>query len=202
MHRRSAVPRSRRLADARFLLVAVVVSLGPVVWSSGDLMLRASYALGCAAALVVVVRRRRRPGSPSETYTRALQESSALHVRLRHARVVAVRVGYRSTLVTVTWRAASTTLLDADGRARADVRFNALTDAYTMSIPVTDDRVAALLSGETELGSLAVYATTDLMAHPDGNLFDDGVVIDQYDLDFPSWSGSLPASGVLADRDV
>jgi len=202
MQRRRAVPRSRRRAAVRCLLVTVVLALGPVVWVSGDLMLRASCTLGCAVALVIVVRRHRHPEPAGETYTRALQESSALHVRLRHARVVAIRVGYRSTLVTVTWRAASTTLLDADGRARADVRFNALTDAYTMSIPVTDDRVAALLSGETELGSLAVYATTDLMAHPDGNLLDDGVVIDQYDLDFPSWSGSLPASGVLADRDV
>jgi hypothetical protein len=31
------------------------------------------------------------------------------------------------------------------------------------------------------------------MTHPGGNLRDHGLTIDQYDLDFPSWSGSLPA---------
>ena len=182
-------------------LTAAVV-LAPVVWFSGDLMLRAAYAIGCGVAVVLVVRRRRDPETHSEAYARALRESSALHLRLRHARVAAVHTGDHGTLVTVTWRAASTTLLDADGRIRATVARNALTNAYTLTLPVSDDTVAQLLAREPALGTLAVYGTTDLAEHPDGNLLDHGVVIDQYDLDFPCWSGSLPSSALRADRDV
>jgi len=182
--------------------LAAAVVLAPVVWFSGDLMLRATYLLVCAVAVVLVVRSRRRPETRSEAYAGALRESSALHVRLRHARVAAVRTGDRGTLVTVTWRAASTTLLDADGRTRMTIARNALTNAYTMSIPVSDDAVAQLLAHEPALGTLAVYGTTDLAEHPEGNLLDHGVVIDQYDVDFPCWSGSLTLSALSADRDV
>ena len=182
--------------------LATAVVLAPVVWFSGDLMLRATYVLVSGIALVLVVRSRRRSETRSEAYARALRESSGLHVRLRHARVAAVRTSDRGTLVTVTWRAASTTLLDADGRTRMTVARNALTNAYTMSIPLSDDAVAQLLAREPALGTLAVYGTTDLAEHPDGNLLDHGVVIDQYDVDFPCWSGSLPLSALSADRDV
>jgi hypothetical protein len=182
-------------------LTAAVV-LAPVVWFSGDLMLRATYSIACVVAVVLVVRSRRHPESHSVAYTRALRESSALHVRLRHVRVAAVHTGDRGTVVTVTWRAASTTLLDADGRTRATMARNVLTNAYTLSILVSDDIVAQLLAREPALGTLAVYGTTDLAEHPDGNLLDHGVVIDQYDVDFPCWSGSLPMSALRADRDV
>jgi len=182
--------------------LAAAVVLAPVVWFSGDLMLCATYAIACGVAVVLLVRSRRRPETHSEAYARALRASSALHVRLRHARVAAVHTGDHGTLVTVTWRAASTTLLDADGRTRTTVARNALTNAYTMSIPVSDDAVAQLLAREPALGSLAVYGTTDLAEHPDGNLLDHGVVIDQYDVDFPCWSGSLQMSALRADRDV
>ena len=101
------------------LVLAAAVVLAPAAWSSGDLPLRAAYALACGIAIAVVVRRRRRPETRSEAYARALRDSSALHVRLRHARVAAMHTSDQGTMITVTWRAASTTLLDADGRTRA-----------------------------------------------------------------------------------
>jgi hypothetical protein len=157
---------------------------------------RAVRVAALAAVLIVVLRaaRRTRPvESPVEAFARLLGTASAMHVRLRRVRVAAVHEVRGNTLVTVTWRAAHTVLLDADGRPLAELARNGLTTAYTMSLPLDDVVAVAMLRSDRGLGEVSVYGTTDLMAHPDANLRDHGLTIDQYDLDFPSWSGSLPA---------
>jgi hypothetical protein len=182
-------------------LVVLTALLAPVVWLSYDLMLRASYALVVGTVVAVVLRRRARPESPVEAYARALGESSALHVHLDGVRIAAVHPGIITTLLTVTWRSATSVLLDADGHVRGSVGRNALTAAWTWSIPVDDDLAVALLAGETGLGRVSVYGTTDLARNPQGSLRNSRLVLDQYDLTFPSWSGSLAADAVPADRD-
>ena len=199
---RGTDPRRRVRARRRTaLLVVLAVVLAPVVWLSYDLMERGVYALVVGTAVAVAVRRRTRPESRAEAYARALGESSALHVHLDGVRIAAVHPGVSSTLLTVTWRSATSVLLDADGRPRGTVGRNALTSAWTWSVPVDDDLAIALLSGETGLGRVSAYGTTDLATNPDATLRDSGVVLDQYDLTFPSWSGTLLAEGVPADRD-
>jgi len=189
---RGTDPRRRVRARRRTaLLVALAAGLAPVVWLSYDLMMRGAYALAVGCAVAVVVRRRTRPESAAEVYARALGESSALHLH----------PGISTTLLTVTWRSATSVLLDADGRPRGTVGRHALTSAWTWSIPVDDDLAVALLSGETGLGRVSVYGTTDLAANPAGSLLDSGVVLDQYDLTFPSWSGTLLTEPVPADRE-
>jgi hypothetical protein len=183
------------------LLVVLAAVLAPVVWLSYDLMERGVYAIAVGTAVVVVVRRRIRPETRAEAYLRALGESSGLHVHLDGVRIAAVHPGITTTLLTVTWRSATSMLLDADGRPRGTVGRNALTSAWTWSVPVDDDLAIALLSGETGLGRVSVYGTTDLAANPSATLRDSGVVLDQYDLTFPSWSGTLLAEAVPADRD-
>jgi len=121
MRRSTAQPRSGRRRARRVLLASVAVVLTPVVWTSDDLMLRAAYAITIAVAAIAAVRARRRMEAPAAAYVRALRHSAALHVRLSHAGVAAVHAGERETLVTFTWRTATTTLLDADGRARPEV---------------------------------------------------------------------------------
>ncbi len=200
---RGTDPR-RRVREGRrtALLVVLAVALAPVVWLSHDLMMRGAYAVALGCAVAVVLRRRTRPETAAEVYARALGESSALHVHLDGVRIAAVHLGITTTLLSVTWRSATSVLLDADGRVRGTVARNALTSAWTWSVPVDDDLAVALLSGETGLGRVSVYGTTDLAANPAASLRDSGVVLDQYDLTFPSWSGTLLAEGVPADREL
>jgi hypothetical protein len=199
---RGTVPRRRTRARRRTtFLIALAAALAPVVWLSYDLMLRATYALVVGTVVVVVVRRRARPVSAAEAYARALGESSALHVHLDGVRIAAVHPGIITTLFTVTWRSATSVLLDADGHERGTVGRNVLTTAWTWSIPVDDDLAVALLAGETGLGRVSVYGTTDLVRNPHGSLRDSRLGLDQYDLTFPSWSGSLATDAVPADRD-
>ena len=136
--------------------------------------------------------RRTRPETPGEAYARALAESTALHLHLGGVRVAALHGHGLATTVTLTWRSATSVLLDADGRPRGQVARNALTTAYTVSLPVRDATAVGLLSRENDLGTVSVYGTTDLVEHPAGTLSDCGVVLDQLDLDFPTWSASLP----------
>lgn len=178
-------------------LVAAAALAAPVLWDSGDLVLRSLVVGGTAALAVSALRRRLRPVPPDEVYAAALGEASAMRVHLLHARVAAVHDGRMPSLVTVTWRGARTTLLDADGRQLAELERNGLTTAYTLSIPVWDTSLVDVLARDTGLGQVSVYGTTDLAAHPDGNLRDHGLYLDQYDVAFPSWSGSLPARAEL-----
>lgn len=199
---RGTDPRRRRRARRRTtLLVAVAVVLAPVVWLSYDLMLRGAYVIAVSSAFAIVVRRRTRPECAANAYARALSESSALHVHLEGVRIAAVHPGVTTTLLTVTWRSATSVLLDADGRTRGSVARNALTSAWTWSVPVDDDVAVALLAGETGLGRVSVYGTTDLARNPTGSLLDSGLVLDQYDLTFPSWSGTQLTESELADRE-
>ena len=188
--------RPRRVRVRRADLVAVVTSaiVGvPLVLATDDRAVRA-VALGAVALLVLLlVRGSRSVETPVEAFARVLGTASAMQVRLFRVRVAAVHEVRGNTLVTVTWRAAHTVLLDADGRPLAELARNGLTTAYTMSLPVDDAVAVALLRADRGLGDVGVYGTTDLMTHPRGNLRDHGLTIDQYDLDFPSWSGSLPA---------
>lgn len=179
-------------------LAGAVVLAVPVLWDTGDLGLRGLVVVGTIAVVARAVRRRARPLPPDEVYTAALAEASAMRVHLMHARVAAVHDGRLPSLVTVTWRGARTTLLDADGRPLAELEHNGLTTAYTLSIPVWDVALVDVLARDTGLGRVSVYGTTDLTTHPDGNLRDHGLYLDQYDLAFPSWSGSLPARPELA----
>jgi len=197
-----AQARARRRTATRALLAAVAVALAPAIWLSYDLMLRAVYVLVLAAVVAVVVRRRTRGETPHERYERALRESTAMHVHLGGVRIAAVHPGVVSTRLTITWRSATTVLLDADGRPRGEVARNALTPGYTWSLPVDDVVTAAVLAGERGLGQLSVYGTTDVVREPWATLGDGRLVIDQYDLAFPSWTGSLVLEDALADRDT
>jgi len=193
--------RARRRTALHALLAAVVVALAPAVWLSYDLLLRATYLLGLSVVVTVLVRRRVRGETPHERYARALRESTAMHVHLGGVRIAAVHPGTSSTRLSITWRSATTVLLDADGRSRGEVARNALTPAYTWSLPVDDVVAAALLAGERGLGRVSVYGTTDVVREPGATLSNGRLVIDQYDLAFPSWSGSLLLDAELADRD-
>jgi hypothetical protein len=196
-------PRRRRRARRRTtFLVALALALAPVVWLSYDLMLRSAYVIASACVVMVVVRRRTRPETTAEAYARALGESSALHVHLDGVRIAAVHLGSTTPLLTLTWRSATSVLLDADGRARGTVGRNALTSAWTWSIPVDDDLAATLLAREPGLGRVSVYGTVDVARDPHGTLRDSGVVLDQYDLAFPSWTGTLLTAPIPADRDT
>jgi len=196
--------RSARRAGARrrtallVLLAAAGVALGPAVWLSYDLMLRTAYGTALLVTALVLARRRLRGETPAQAYARALGESSAMHVHLGGVRIAAVHVRPTAALLTLTWRSATTALLDADGRTRAEVARNGLTSAYTLTIALEDPVAVGLLDGETGLGSVSVYATTDLFAHPTATLRSGRVVVDQYDLVFPCWSGSLQREPVLA----
>jgi len=193
--------RARRRTTTHAFLAAVVVVLAPPVWLSYDLMLRAVYLLAVLVVVTGHVRRRTRGATPDERYARALRESTAMHVHLAGVRIAAVHAGTTSTRLSVTWRSATTVLLDADGRPRGEVARNALTPGYTWSLPVDDVVAAALLAGESGLGQVSVYGTTDVVRDPGATLGDGRLVIDQYDLAFPSWSGSLLLDAELADRD-
>lgn len=126
-----------------------------------------------------------------EHYLDMLSVACAIQVELDHVRIATVHRNYERAMVTVTWRGARTTLLDADARELATALRNGLTTAYTMTLSVDDD-VAALLSHERQLGDVSVYAMSDLATHPRGNLREHGVTIEQYDVAFTMWSGSLP----------
>lgn len=181
-----------RRADVVATVGSVLVAI-PLLLATDDRAVRAA-AIGAVVLMVLRTGRgSRRAETPVEAFARVLGTASAMHVRLRQVRVAAVHEVRGNTLVTVTWRAAHTVLLDADGRPLAELARNGLTTAYTMSLPVDDTVAVALLRADGGLGEVAVYGTTDLMTHPDGNLRDHGLTIDQYDLGFPSWSGSLPA---------
>jgi len=193
--------RARRRTAFRALLVAVVVALAPAVWLSYDLMLRVAYVIAVGVVVTTLVRRRTRGETPDERYARALREASAMHVHLSGVRIAAVHPGTTSTRLSVTWRSATTVLLDADGRPRGEVARNALSSGWTWSLPVDDDVAAAILAGERGLGRVSVYGTTDVVREPGATLYDGRLVIDQYDLAFPSWSGSLLLDAELADRD-
>lgn len=190
---------ARRRTALHALLAAVAVALAPPVWMSYDLLLRATYLLALTVGLAVLVRRRIRGETPHERYARALRESTAMHVHLAGVRIAAVHAGTSSTRLSLTWRSATTVLLDADGRPRGEVARNALTPAYTWSIPVEDPIAAALLAGERDLGRVSVYGTTDVAREPGATLIDGRLVVDQYDLAFPSWTGSLVVDPVLAE---
>jgi hypothetical protein len=193
--------RARRRTALLVLLAAVVLSLAPAVWLSYDLLMRSSYVLALLVGLGLIVRRRIRGETPDERYARALRESSAMHVHLGGVRIAAVHPGATSTLLSLTWRSATTVLLDADGRPRGEVAHNALTRAYTLNMPVDDVVTAAILAGEHGLGQVSVYGTADVVRDPSATLIDGHLLIDQYDLAFPSWSGSLLLDEALADRD-
>jgi hypothetical protein len=184
------------------LLIALAAVLAPVVWLSYDLMLRSAYVLTLACVVIVVVRRHTRPETAVEAYARALGESSALHVHLDGVRIAAVHPGITSTLFTLTWRSATSVLLDADGRTRGTVGRNALTSAWTWSIPVDDDLAATLLARDSGLGRVSVYGTVDVARDPQGTLRDSGVILDEYELAFPTWSGTLLTEPIPADRDT
>jgi hypothetical protein len=169
------------------------------VWLSYDLMLRVVYLLAVGAVVALLVRRRARGEAPDERYARALRESTAMHVHLGGVRIAAVHLGTTSTRLSITWRSATTVLLDADGRPRGEVTRNALSPGWTWSLPVDDAVAAAILAGERGLGQVSVYGTTDVVREPGATLSDGRLVIDQYDLAFPSWSGSLLLDAELAD---
>ena len=138
-----------------------------------------------------VVYRRFAQVDADELYLDMLSVGCAVRVDLDHVRVATVHRNHERAMITVTWCGARTTLLDADARPIATALRNGLTTGYTMTLLV-DDHVAELLSLERALGEVSVYAVTDLAAHPHGNLREHGVTVEQYDLAFPTWSGSLP----------
>jgi hypothetical protein len=197
--------RDKERAPGRWTLAGrVLLALGtaaalPAVWSLGDVVLHTALVAGVLAAVLLCIHRQRRPVPPDVAYAAALGRASAMRVELQQARVVAVHDRRFPCLVTVTWRGARTTLLDEDGRALAELACNGLTSSWTMSIPVGDSRVVDLLTRDDGRGEVSVYGTTDLVAHPSGNLRENGVTLDQYDLEFASWAGSLPAHPELAD---
>jgi hypothetical protein len=197
----AARARARRRTAFRALLAAVVITLAPPVWLSYDLMLRVTYLLAVGTVIAVLVRRRTRGETPHERYVRALRESTAMHVHLAGVRIAAVHPGTTSTRISVTWRSATTVLLDADGHPRGEVARNALSPGWTWSLPVDDAVAAGILACERGLGHVSVYGTTDVVREPGATLRDGRLVIDQYDLTFPSWSGSLLLDAELADRD-
>ncbi len=128
---------------------------------------------------------------PDERYLDMLSVACAIRVELDHVRIATVHRNHERAMVTVTWRGARTTLLDADARELATAPRNGLTTAYTMTLAV-DDHAAALLSHERQLGDVSVYAMADLATHPRGNLREHGVTVEQYDVAFATWSGNLP----------
>ena len=195
----AARARARRRTAFRVLIVAVALGLAPAVWLSYDLMLRVVYLLAVGAVCVVLVRRRVRGETPHERYARALRESTAMRTPQRWTCIAAVHPSTTSTRLSVTWRSATTVLLDADGRSRGEVARNALSPGWTWSLPVDDAVAAALLAGERGFGQVSVYGTTDVVREPGATLSDGRLVIDQYDLAFPSWSGSLLLDEALAD---
>lgn len=182
-----------RVAGLRWYLVAVAATavLVPLLWSLDDAVLRTATLLASVTSLALVVRRQLRPPDPEEVYADSLGRAVAARVDLSQARVVAVHDHRVPALVVFTWRAALTTLLDADCRPLVERPGNRLTGNFTWSIPVYDDEVVARLASERHLGRLSVYAVTDLAAYPDCNLAADGFLIEQNDLAFPTWSASL-----------
>ncbi|MBI1378047.1 MAG: hypothetical protein GC157_11290 [Frankiales bacterium] len=199
---RSAPPRRRSTRRRRVLTCLAALAAAPLLvsaWGTDDLVVQGLLLLTAGTWTALRLRRlrerRRRPLTDPE----AMRLSSAMHVHLRGVRVADVHVRDEEVRVTFTWRAASTMLLDDDGRPVAELARNALTSAYTIGVPVRDTDVAERLRDDHDLGELSIYGTTDVAVHPEGNVLEHGLRIDQYDLAFASWSGSLPAGRALAD---
>jgi hypothetical protein len=169
----------------------VAVALGPPAWSSGDLLLRVVVVVTAAGLVSYALQQRFGPADPDEHYLDMLSAASAIRVELDNVRIATVHRSVERAMISVTWCGARTTLLDADAHELARAPRNGLTTSYTMTIPVDDD-VAAMLSRERTHGEVSVYAVTDLAAHHDGNVREHGVIVEQYDLAFRLWSGSLP----------
>ncbi len=201
----SAVRRTPDRGGARWvrprtvaLLAAVTLALplGVTTYDPAAYLATSSMLLAVQLAVTLSVRWEE---PPVTTYTRALAHAAALHVHLRHVRVAALHDVRGLTLVTVTWRAATTVALDADGRPLASLARNGLVDGYTLTLPFADADVARLLAADARGGDLSVYATTDLATNPDANVLDHGLHLDQYDVEFASWSGSISLSRSLSD---
>jgi len=190
MRPRSREPHTGRRAR-RVAALLVGLALVPPAWSSGDFLLRAAVVVAASALVTYAVQQRFVPADPDEHYLDMLSAASAIRVELDHVRIATVHRNVDRAMISVTWCGARTTLLDADARELAIALRNGLTTSYTMTIPVQDD-VAAMLSRERAHGEVSVYAVTDLAAHHDGNLREHGVTVEQYDLAFELWSGSLP----------
>jgi hypothetical protein len=187
-HARAGTGRRRAARGAAGL---TVVALAPFAWASGDDVLRMSMVLVAVVFTGHVLRRRRRAIRAQAPTHDALARASAINVTLHRARILTVHTGQEPALVTVGWRAASTTILDADARTLSEAPGNGLTQGYTWNIPV-DDHLAGLLASDTGLGEVSVYAVVDLVAHPEGGVREHGAQVEQYDLAFTTWSGSLP----------
>jgi hypothetical protein len=175
----------------RVLGLLALVALAPPAWASGDLPLRIAVVVTALVLVGHVVHRTFAPVDPDEHYLDMLSVGCAVRVDLDHVRVATVHRNHERSMITVTWCGACTTLLDADARPLATALRNGLTTSYTMTLLV-DDHVAEVLTLERSLGEVSIYAVTDLAAHPLGNLREHGVTVEQYDLAFSTWSGSLP----------
>ena len=184
----------RRVPSLRWHLLAVgaTVALVLLMWSLDDLVLRTATLVAAATSLALVARRELRPPDPDDEYARALARAVGVRVQMSNARVVALHAQRVPALVTFTWRGAVTTLLDADCRPLAEHTGNGLTSFYTWSVRVHDDDVVARLASEQGLGTLSVYAVTDLTSCLDGNVRDNGYVVEQHEIAFPGWSASVP----------
>jgi len=189
--------RTRLVRGAALVLAVVLV---PLAWQTHDAPLRFSVVLAGAFLGVRSVLARRTRRDPGVRYDAMLEHAAAIRVDLLRARVLQVHRGLDRATVTVAWRGARSVLLDADARALATAPRNGLTSAYTMTL-VVDDRVAELLDHHTGLGEVSVYAVVDLLAHPEGNLREHGLVVEQVDVSFAAWTGSLPTHRVLQPWD-
>jgi hypothetical protein len=185
---------------ARLAALAVAAAVVPMAWQTHDAPLRFSVVLGAAFLGVRAVLARSTPRDPGVRYDAMLEHAAAIRVDLLRTRILQVHRGLDRSTVTVAWRGARSVLLDADARTLATAPRNGLTSAYTMTL-VVDDRVAELLDHHTGLGEVSVYAVVDLLAHPEGNLRQHGLVVEQYDVSFAAWTGSLPTHRVLQPWD-
>jgi hypothetical protein len=183
--------RRVRRPGRRTLALLAGAALAAPAWTSGDLPLRMAVVATAVALLAYVIHRCSAAVDPDKHYLDMLSVACALRVDLDHVRVATVHRNHQRPMVTVTWYGARTTLLDADARTLATSLRNGLTTTYTMTL-VVDDHVADLLWRDRSLGDVSIYAVTDLAAHPGGNLREHGVTVEQYDLAFESWTGSIP----------
>ncbi len=160
----TAASRTWRRVTRRLVVALALGLVLPLSWTPSTMAEHARAAALVASVALVSLLAVHRPPTAEDRYAAALVNAVALEVRLGHVRVASVHEREGRTHGVITWREATATLLDADGRPLAMVMRNALATGWTMSVRFDDPVLPKQLG--TDSGRMVLHASVDTEHDP------------------------------------
>lgn len=160
----TAASRTWRRVVRRLVVALALGAVLPLSWTPSTVAEHARAAALVASVALVSLLAVRRPPTAEDHYRAALVHAVALEVRLGHVRVASVHERDGRTHGVITWREATSVLLDGDHLPLATVMRNVVATGWTMSVRFDDPELARQLGNDP--GRMVLVASVDTEHDP------------------------------------